>query len=110
LAEDAAEAAVREVQAEFAPSVRILAGVGVGAADRGLFPAGDPGLGTDVRYGVTATLPLFDAGDRRRRVENARLRVRQAELATEDERAFLRADVARLTAAVTRYRQLAALE
>jgi len=110
LAEDAAEAAVREVQAEFAPSVRLLTGVGVGAADRGLFPAGDPGLGTDVRYGVTATLPLFDAGDRRRRVENARLRVRQAELATEDERAFLRADVARLTAAVTRYRQLAALE
>ncbi|HYG70564.1 MAG TPA: TolC family protein, partial [Anaeromyxobacteraceae bacterium] len=110
LAEEAALAAVREVQSEFAPTVRVLTGVGLGADDRGLFPAGDPALGTDFRYGFTATLPLFDAGDRRRRVENARLRVRQAELATADERLFLRAEVAQLTAAVQRYRQLAALE
>lgn len=110
VAEIAAEEAVREVRAEYLPTVRVLAGVGLAADDRGLFPAGDPALGTGLRYGFTATLPLFDAGSRRRRTENARLRVRQAALATADERAFLRADVARLTSAVAGYRQLAALE
>jgi outer membrane protein TolC len=110
VAEVAAEEVVREVRAEYLPTLRVLAGVGVAADDRGLFPAGDPALGTDVRYGLTATLPLFDAGDRRRRVENARLRVRQAALATEDARVFLRADLARLRSSIEGFRQLATLE
>ncbi|HYE95449.1 MAG TPA: TolC family protein [Rubricoccaceae bacterium] len=108
--EVAAREAVREVRAEFSPAIRVLAGVGASALDRGLFPANVPAFGTDVRYGLSATLPLFDAGDRRRRVANAEIRVRQAELATEDERVGLRADVARLAASVEGFRRLAALE
>ena len=108
--EEAAAQALREVRAAYWPTVGTTAGVGVGTIDTGFAPAipRDPGL--DLRYGVTATLPLFDGGERARRRENARLRVRQAELATADLLAALRADAARLQAAARGYRALAALE
>jgi outer membrane protein TolC len=63
-----------------------------------------------VSYGITASIPLFDGGDRRRRMANAEIRVRQAELAVADERASIRAALARVTSAVAGRRQLAALE
>jgi outer membrane protein len=105
-----AEEAVAEVRAEFAPTVRAAAGVGLTAFERSFFPRDVPAVGPDVTYGLTASIPLFDGGERRRRVRNAQLRVRQAELEAEDERVGLRADAARLSAAVRGYRQLAALE
>ncbi len=110
VAELVAQEAIREVESEFSPTVRVAAGAGLSAFDRGFLPAGDPVFGPEVSYGVTASIPLFDGGDRRRRVANARIRLRQAELATEDERAALRADAARLVGAARGYRQLAALE
>lgn len=110
VAEAVARESVQEVRAEFLPTVRVLAGVGLAGADRGLFPAGDPSFGTDLRYGFTATLPIFDGGERRRRVQSVEIAVRQRELATDDERLALRAAVARLAAASVGYRQLAALE
>jgi outer membrane protein TolC len=110
VAEIVAQEAIREVESEFSPTVRVAAGAGLSAFDRGFLPAGDPVFGPEVSYGVTASIPLFDGGDRRRRVANARIRLRQAELATEDERAGLRAEAARLAAAARGYRQLAALE
>ena len=108
--EVAAAQALREVRAAYWPTVGTTAGVGVGTIDTGFAPTvpRDPGL--DLRYGVTATLPLFDGGERARRRENARLRLRQAELATADLLASLRADAARLQAAARGYRALAALE
>jgi outer membrane protein TolC len=105
-----AEEAVGEVRAEFSPTVRLAAGAGLAAFDRGLLPRGDPAIGPEVSYGVTASIPLFDGGDRRRRVANAQIRVRQAELALADERTAVRAALARVTSAVAGRRQLAALE
>lgn len=110
VAEAVAEVSIREVRAAYWPTVRAQAGVGVTAFDRGLLPALSPTPGTDIGYGLTVTLPLFDGGERRRRVENARLRARQAALDVEDERAVLRAEVAQQVAAVEQYRQLATLE
>ncbi|HLA63310.1 MAG TPA: TolC family protein [Rhodothermales bacterium] len=110
VAEVVAEEAVREVRAEYLPTVRAVTGVGLSAAERNFFPRGDPTVGPDFTYGFTASIPIFDGGDRRRRVANAEIRVRQAELAAVDERLNLRAAVARLRAAVVGYRQLANLE
>jgi outer membrane protein TolC len=105
-----AETASAEVKAEFAPTVRFAAGAGLSAFDRGLLPRGDPTIGPEVSYGITASIPLFDGGDRRRRMANAEIRVRQAELAVADERASIRSALARVTSAVAGRRQLAALE
>lgn len=110
VAAEVAEEITREVRGEYLPTVRATAGVGVGAAAPGFIPNDLPVGGTDLRYGLTATLPIFDAGSRRRRAENAQLRVRQAELDVADAQAALRADAARLTTAIEGYRALAALE
>ena len=110
-AERAAERAVDEVRAEYRPTVRASAGVGVTVFDPGFLPpALSPAVGPDVRYGLTASLPLFDAGERRRRLENAEIRLRQAELSTDGERAFVRGRAARLEALAQGYRALVDLE
>lgn len=107
---DAAERAIREVRAEYLPVVGASAGVGVLGATDGLFPQALPTSGADLRYGLTATLPIFDGGNRRRRLENAQIRARQAELDIADVHASLRADASQLATAIEGYRALAALE
>ena len=108
--EVAAAQALREVRAAYWPTVGTTAGVGVGTFAFSFAPSVPEAPGLDLRYGVTARLPLFDGGERARRRENAQLRLRQAELATADLLADLRADAARLQAAARGYRALAALE
>ena len=88
----------------------LAAGAGLSAFDRGFLPAGDPAFGPELSYGVTASIPLFDGGDRRRRLANAEIRLRQAELASADERTAVRAAAARLAAEARGFRQLADLE
>jgi outer membrane protein TolC len=110
-AEAAAALVVREVRAEYRPTVRASAGVGVTAFDAGAFPPGlAPTVGPDLRYGLTASLPIFDGGERERRVQNARIRLEQAELTTFGERVVNRARAARLAAEVRGYRALVELE
>ena len=110
-AEDAAALAVREVRSEYRPTVRASAGVGLTAFDRGAFPpALAPTLGPDLRYGLTASLPLFNAGERDRRVQNALIRLEQAERTTAGERVSNRARAARLAATARGFRALVELE
>ncbi|MBE2186802.1 MAG: TolC family protein [Rhodothermales bacterium] len=107
---DAARAALREVAAEFLPTVRLTAGAGTGIVAADWIPVLDETRSFDVRYGVTASLPLFDGDDRARRLEAARIRVAQADLRTDDARREQRYAVARLAAARDGYRALLDLE
>lgn len=107
---DAARAALREVAAEFLPTVRLTAGAGTSISGPDWIPIYDETKGFDLRYGVTASLPLFDGDDRARRLEAARIRVAQADLRTDDARREQRYAVARLTAAHDGYRALLDLE
>ena len=110
-AEAVAAQAVAQVRSDYRPTVRAAAGVGLTVFDRGFFPpALAPTVGPDLRYGVTASLPIFDAGERRRRLENARIRLRQAELSTAGERVANRARAARLAATARGFRALVDLE
>jgi outer membrane protein TolC len=64
----------------------------------------------DLTYGLTLSFDVFDGLNRRRRLENAAVRQRTAELVVEDVRTQLTAD---LTSAFTNYRnrlELVALE
>lgn len=106
----AAEARLAEVRGEYLPTVRASAGVGVVGGTTGLFPNSTPVGGTDVRYGVSVTLPLYDGGSRRRRAENARIGATQARLDLEDLRLSLATSARQLVQSVTGYRALADLE
>ncbi len=110
IAREAAEEAIREARGAYLPTLRAQTGVGVSGGAPGLFPSGTPIGGSDVRYGLTVTLPIFDGGARQRRLENARIRRDQAALDVAGEQAALRADAARLATAIVGYRALAALE
>ncbi|MFN3597228.1 MAG: TolC family protein [Rubricoccaceae bacterium] len=111
VAEEAAARVADEVRSEFAPRVRATAGLGAGAADRGPLPlAFRPGLAADLSYGLTLSLPLLDGGERRRRVQVAGIRQRQAALDTAGERLALETELARLAASVQTFRALVALE
>ena len=110
-AENAAAEVVGEVRSEYRPQVRASAGLGLTIFDPGFVPpAFSPAVGPDLRYGLTASLPLFDGGERARRVQTAEIRLRQAELTTEGEEAFVRGRVARLAALARGYRALVDLE
>ncbi len=110
-AEDAAAQAVAQVRSDYLPTVRAAAGVGLTVFDSGFLPPDfDPTVGPDLRYGLTASLPIFDAGERRRRLENARIRLSQAELTTAGERVSNRARAARLAATARGFRALVDLE
>lgn len=110
-AEIAALQGVRQVRSEYRPTVRASAGVGLTVFDAGFLPpAFAPTTGPDLRYGLTATLPLYDAGERERRLENAQIALLQTELLTAGERAENVARAARLAAAVRGYRALVELE
>ncbi len=110
-AETAAAQAVREVRAEYRPTVRASAGVGLTAFDRGFLPPDlAPTVGPDLRYGLVASLPLYDGGERQRRVQNAQIDLQQAELTTAGERVANAARAARLASIVRGYRALVELE
>lgn len=110
-AELAAAEDVDAVRSEYRPTVRASAGLGLTVFDPGFLPPDfAPAVGPGLRYGLTASLPLFDGGERDRRLQNAEIRVRQAELTTEGESAFVRGRVARLAALARGYRALVALE
>ena len=108
--ETSAREVVREVRAEYLPSVRLTAGYGATASDRGILPELEPSLTGSLNYGLSLTWPLYDARDRDRRLANANLRVEQAELVSERVRTALRSDAVRLAGDVDAYQRLAALE
>ena len=109
--EAAAAQSIAEVRSEYRPTVRVSAGLGLGVADRGFLPPNlAPTVGPEVVYGLSASLPIFDAGERGRRLQNARIRLRQAEWTTEAERTDRRARAARLAASAEGYRALVELE
>jgi outer membrane protein TolC len=110
-AELAAAEDVDAVRSEYRPTVRANAGLGLTVFDPGFLPPDfAPAVGPTLRYGLTASLPLFDGGERDRRLQNAEIRVRQAELTTEGEAAFVRGRVARLAALARGFRGLVELE
>ncbi len=102
---------VDQVRSEYLPTIRGTVSGGVTSFDQGFAPpAFDPTVGPDVRYGLTASLPLFDGGERSRRVANARVALRQAELTTSGERLSTQARAARLSATASGFRALSDLE
>ena len=110
-AEVVAEEAVRQVRSEWKPTVRASAGVGLTVFESGFLPPGlSPTVGPDLRYGLTATLPIFDAGERQRRLQSAQIVLRQTELATEGVRVSNRARAAGLAATARGFRALVELE
>ncbi|MDT0631160.1 TolC family protein [Rubrivirga sp. S365] len=110
-AEAVAAQAVAQVRSDYRPTVRAAGGVGLTVFDRGFFPpALAPTVGPDLRYGVTASLPIYDGGERRRRLENARIDLRQAELLTASERLANAARAAGLASTARGFRALADLE
>ena len=102
--------AIREVEAERFPTVRATAAATFGVTDAGVLPLLAPELAPGLRYGLSASLPLFDAGSRRRRLAAARDRATQARLATDAARLDVRADLSLLAGQESGYRQLLALE
>ena len=110
-AEDAAAQAVAQVRSDYLPTVRAAAGVGLTVFDSGFLPpAFAPTAGPDLRYGLTASLPIFDAGERQRRIESAQIQLRQAELTTDGERVANRARAAQLAVTTRGFRALVDLE
>ena len=111
VAEAVAAEAVRQVRSEYLPTLRAQAGVGWTLLDDGFLPPDlAPSLGPDLRVGLAATLPLFDGGERDRRLQNAQIVLRQSELATSSVRLSNRARAARLAATARGFRALADLE
>ncbi|MGB3544359.1 TolC family protein, partial [Rubrivirga sp.] len=110
-AEAAAVEAIDQVRSDYRPTVRASAGVGLTVFDGGFLPPSfDPTVGPDLRYGLTASLPIFDAGERERRLVNARIGLRQAELSTDAERIANRARAVQLAALAEGFRALVDLE
>ena len=102
---------VDQVRSEYLPTIRGTIAGGVTSFDQGFIPPEfDLTIGPDVRYGFTATLSLYDGGERRRRLGNARIGLRQAELATSGERLSTRARADRLAATARGFRALSDLE
>lgn len=81
-ARETAEYARSEARAGFLPSVGLTAGYSFNdfTSELGLPSGRAPGL----NYGVTATWNIFDGFNRKRRVENAALRVRNSQLALDE--------------------------
>ena len=110
-AEVVADEAIAEARAFYRPTLRATAGGGLRAAETGAFPPGlSPTLGPSLSYGLTASLPLFDGGERARRLQTARIRAEQAALSTGDAVSTVRSTAARLAATVRGSRALVDLE
>ncbi|MCS3631518.1 outer membrane protein TolC [Salinibacter ruber] len=96
----AAQAEQRELRADFFPTVDLTAGLNYSQlnAESGFV---QENTSTEVTYGVSLSLDLFDGLNRWRRTQNADIRTTNARLAVEDVRARL---VTELTNAYERYR------
>ncbi len=96
----AAQAEQRELRADFFPTVDLTAGLNYSQlnAESGFV---QENTSTEVTYGVSLTLDLFDGLNRWRRTQNADIRTTNARLAVEDVRSRL---VTELTNAYERYR------
>ena len=108
-AQRAAEWERQEVRAERLPTVDANVGYGYSRSESesGFLRSS---RSYDLTYGLTLSFDVFDGLNRRRRLENAAVRQRTAELVVEDVRTQLTAD---LTSAFTNYRnrlELVALE
>ena len=111
VAERVAALGIDQVRSEYRPMVRASAGVGLTAFDPGFLPPDlNPTIGPDLRYGLTASIPILDGGERGRRLQNAEISLRQSELATESLRLSARARAARLAATARGFRALVELE
>lgn len=108
--ERVAAAAVREVASEFLPTLRFTTGLGLTTSAADWLPIADEAGSLDLRYGFSASLPLFDGGDRARRLEAARVRVAQAELRTDAARRAQAFALAQLRDTREGYRALLDLE
>ena len=95
----AAQAATREVRADFFPTVDLTAGYGYSQldAESGFLQESNS---TDLTYGVSLTFDLFDGLNRWRRRQNAQIRTTNARLAVRDVRSRLTTE---LTSAYERY-------
>ena len=111
VAEEVAALGIDQVRSEYRPTVRATAGVGLAALDSGFLPPdAEPIIGPDLRYGITASIPILDGGERRRRLQNAEIALRQSELATDALRLSSRARAAQLAATARGFRGLVELE
>lgn len=89
--QDVAEMAQREVRADWFPRVDLQAGYAFNDLTGGIgLPTNRPG---GFNYGVTAAFDLFDGFNRTRRLENARLLIRNATLATDEVRSRVATNV-----------------
>ncbi len=93
-AETAARLEATALRRAFWPALGFTLGYGLGDVTDPLLPPTQAG---GLTYGLTATFDFFDANQRRRRLENARVRVEQQQLSTEE------ALAARLTALRSTY-------
>jgi outer membrane protein TolC len=105
----AARAERRELRADYFPQIDVTAGIGYSEleAESGFLQERTT---TDVTYGAVLTFNVFDGLNRRRRSQNAEIRVTNAQLAVEDVRTEL---TTALTSAHDRYEnrlRLVALE
>lgn len=111
VAEEVAALGIRQVRSEYRPTVRASAGLGLTAADAGFLPPdASPALGPDLRGGLTASIPILDGGERRRRLQNAEIALRQSELTTDALRLSARSRAAQLAATARGFRALVDLE
>ena len=104
---EAAELERTAIRREVWPRVSLSAGYAFSDLTDPLLPPGQTG---GLSYGLTATLPIFDAFDRRRRVENATLRRTQQTLAAERTRTAFLTDLRGTYALYTHSLELVALE
>ncbi len=108
-AQSIARIEIREIRAEALPSVDLTAGLNYSdlSAEAGFLLNNRT---DDVTYGVSLNLNIFDGFNRRRRVENAQIRLRNAELVIEDIRTALQTDISRAYANYLNSLELIALE
>ena len=85
---------LKEIRAERLPTLDLSAGYNYSdlSAETGFLLAN---RSTDFTYGATLGFDIFDGFDRRRRAENAAVRIRNAELAIEDARTQVQTNVNR---------------
>jgi outer membrane protein len=100
---------LREVQAERFPRVNLAVGYGFSNlnAESGVLATS---RNLDLTYGLSLSYNLFDGFDRRRRSENASVQIRNAELAVEDLRTQIEADLTGLQTSYETALSLIALE
>ncbi len=95
LNEEVAEAEIREIRGEWLPQIDVTGGYGYSRTEASTgFAEFSETKG--LRYGVTASLNLFDGFNRQRRQENARIALKNEQLRREDLELQIRANVSRV--------------